>query len=55
MGNTGLADFVLIVTQRICKNLIVIHKQKNLPVDGKETKGSVCQWVLYTYLIAFHY
>lgn len=55
MGNTGLADFVLIVTQRICKNLIVFRKQQNLPVDGKETKSSICQGALYTYLIAFHY
>lgn len=37
MGNTGLADFVLIVTQRICKNLIVFHKHRK-----------ICLWIMWT-------
>lgn len=37
MGNTGLADFVLTVTQRICKNLIVFHKHRK-----------ICLWIMWT-------
>lgn len=56
MGNTGLADFVLIVTQRICKNLIVIHKHGKICLwMERRQKAAYAKWVLYTYLIAFHY